>query len=102
MISTILTTQAVLIANPQSAHKELAHKVHQRILGYLTATKYRMITYNVDKDKLDEATTITPGRRSPTVNTLVGGGYAVSAMVEEKDVSEVNGPAARQSAPRTS
>ncbi|EGZ13714.1 hypothetical protein PHYSODRAFT_511531 [Phytophthora sojae] len=89
MISTILTTQAVLIANPQSAHKDLVHKVHQRILGYITATKYRMVTYNVDQEKLDEATKITPGRRSPTVNTLVGGGYAVSAMVEEKNVSEV-------------
>ncbi|KAG7381594.1 ATP phosphoribosyltransferase (ATP-PRTase) (ATP-PRT) [Phytophthora boehmeriae] len=89
LISTILSTQAVLIANPQSSHKDLIHKVHQRILGYITATKYRMVTYNVDKDQLEAATKITPGRRSPTVNTLVGGGYAVSAMVESDNVSDV-------------
>lgn len=89
LISNILTTQAVLIANPHSEHKELVHKVHQRILGYITATKYRMVTYNVDQEKLEEVTKITPGRRSPTINSLVGGGYAVSAMVEVKDVSNV-------------
>ncbi|KAH7471037.1 hypothetical protein PRIC1_003155 [Phytophthora ramorum] len=89
LISTILQTQAVLIANPQSAHKDLVHKVHQRILGFITATKYRMVTYNVDNEKLEAATKVTPGRRSPTVNSLVGGGYAVSAMVGVKDVSDV-------------
>ncbi|RLN57109.1 hypothetical protein BBJ28_00004502 [Nothophytophthora sp. Chile5] len=89
LISTILSTEAVLVANPQSKHQELIHKVHQRILGYITATKYRMVTYNVDDEKLDAATKITPGRRSPTINTLVGGGYAVSAMVEVGDVSDV-------------
>lgn len=89
LLSTILTTEAVLIANPHTAHQDLVDKVHQRILGYITATKYRMVTYNVDKDLLDKVSTITPGRRSPTINGLVGGGYAVSAMVEVKDVSNV-------------
>ncbi|CEG37858.1 atp phosphoribosyltransferase [Plasmopara halstedii] len=89
LISTILKTQAVLIANPHSKQKDLVHKVHQRILGYITATKYRMVSYNVDKEKLDEATKITPGRRSPTINSLVGGDYAVSAMVEVNNVSNV-------------
>ncbi|CAI5740716.1 unnamed protein product [Hyaloperonospora brassicae] len=89
LISTILNSEAVLIANPHSLHKELVHLVHQRILGYITATKYKMVTYNVDKEKLEAASKITPGRRSPTVNGLVGGGFAVSAAVEVKDVSEV-------------
>ncbi|CAH0481187.1 unnamed protein product [Peronospora belbahrii] len=89
LVSTIMTTEAVLIANPHSVHKELLHKVHQRILGYITATKYRMVSYNVNKEKLEIASKITPGRLAPTVNGLVGGGYAVSAMVEVKDVSDV-------------
>ncbi|KAI9918199.1 hypothetical protein PsorP6_012707 [Peronosclerospora sorghi] len=89
LVATIMTTQAVLIANPGSRHKDVLQTVTERIRGYLTATQYKLVTYNVDADKLDAATEITPGRRAPTVNGLVGGGYAVSAMVEGKHVARV-------------
>jgi ATP phosphoribosyltransferase len=90
MISTILETEAVLIANPNTKHPALVKKIHQRILGYLTATKYKMVTYNIIQDKLEEAKKVTPGRKSPTVNTLTGGEYlSISAMIEKRNVSEI-------------
>lgn len=89
MVSTILETQAVLIANPNTKKNKFVQKIHQRFLGYITATKYKMVTYNISKDLVEQAKTITPGRRSPTINMLTNGDYAVSAMVEKKDVSEI-------------
>lgn len=89
LISTILNTEAVLIANPHSKKQKLINKIHQRILGYITATKYKMVTYNVGKDKVEEAKKITPGRKFPTVNTLTSGDFSISAMVELKTVSDI-------------
>lgn len=89
IVSTILETQAVLIANPNSTKQKLVEKIHQRFLGYITATKYKMVTYNISKDKFEEAKGITPGRRSPTVNSLINGDYAISAMVAEAESSEI-------------
>lgn len=90
LISTILQTEAVLIANPKSSKQKLIEKIHKRILGYITATKYKMVTYNIEKEKLEEAKRITPGRKSPTVNTLTGGEYvSISSMVAKSDVAEI-------------
>lgn len=89
LISTILNTEAVLIANPHSKRQKLVSTIHQRILGYITATKYKMVTYNISKDKLDAATAVTPGRKSPTINTLTSGDFSVSAMVEQNQVADI-------------
>jgi ATP phosphoribosyltransferase len=89
LISTILQTEAVLIANPHSTRQKLVQTIHQRILGYITATKYKMVTYNIGKDKLEAATAITPGRKSPTINTLTNGDFAVSAMVEQNRIADI-------------
>lgn len=89
LISNILDTQAVLIANPNTKKDKLVKKIHQRFLGYITATKYKMVTYNISKELVEQAKTITPGRRSPTINTLTNGDYAVSAMIEKNTVSEI-------------
>ncbi|KAJ0408469.1 hypothetical protein ATCC90586_008407 [Pythium insidiosum] len=89
IVDTILETQAVLIANPKTTKTALVKKIHQRILGYITATKYKMVTYNISRDKVDDAKRITPGRRSPTVNTLTNGDFSISAMVEKANVSDI-------------
>ncbi|DBA02021.1 TPA: hypothetical protein N0F65_000268 [Lagenidium giganteum] len=90
LVSTIMETEAVLIMNPKSTKAALAHKIHQRILGYITATKYKMVTYNIEKSKLEQAKLVTPGRKSPTVNTLTGGDFlSISAMVEKNSVSDI-------------
>ena len=88
VVHEILDTQAILIANPNSEHKDLISVLKKRIEGYLTATKYVMIVYNVSNDILQDAIKITPGKRSPTVTNLdCGNVKAVSALVLKKEVS---------------
>lgn len=61
----------------------------RRIDGYITATKYVMIVYNITADLMAKAIEITPGKRSPTVTSLDDGHYkSVSSLVLKKEVSE--------------
>jgi len=61
----------------------------RRIDGYITSTKYVMIMYNVVNELLEEATKITPGKRSPTITSLDDGHYkSVSSLVKKDEVSE--------------
>lgn len=84
-----METEALLIANPNSKHKDLVELIKRRIDGYLTATKYCMVVYNVSIDLLSEAVKITPGKRSPTITNLECGNVkAVSSLVLTKEVSE--------------
>ncbi|RHY82486.1 hypothetical protein DYB37_002095 [Aphanomyces astaci] len=90
IVSNIMKTEAVLISNPNTKHGKLVTKIHQRLLGFLFAQKYRMISYNIARDKLQKAITITPGRKAPTINPLLNEDYcAVSAMVPRHDVADI-------------
>jgi hypothetical protein len=40
IVETIMETEAVLITNPNSKHKDVLATLKKRIEGYLTATKY--------------------------------------------------------------
>lgn len=89
VVHEILDTQAILISNPNSTHKDLIARLKRRIDGYITATKYVMIMYNVSNDLMAKAIEITPGKRSPTVTDLSCGNVkAVSSLVLKKEVSE--------------
>lgn len=84
-----MSTQAILISNPQAEHKELVEKVKKRLDGYITATKYVMIVYNISEELLEKAMKITPGKRSPTVTSLDDGkSKSVSSLVLKKEVSD--------------
>ena len=79
----------VLISNTNSTHKDLVTLMKNRIEGYITATKYVMIVYNVGVELLDEAVKITPGKRSPTITSLECGSVkSVSSLVLKKEISE--------------
>lgn len=89
VVHDILKTEAILIANPHSEHKELLDRLKLRLDGWITATKYVMIMYNVSTELLQKAILITPGKRSPTVTSLDDGHFkAVSSLVLEKEVSQ--------------
>ena len=89
MVHDILKTEAILIANKNAAHADLVSLIKRRIEGYITATKFKMIMYNVHVDKLPEAVKITPGKRSPTITSLDDGNFkAVSSLVPKKEISE--------------
>ena len=88
MVHEILKTEAILIANPNSEHKELIDLIKLRIEGYITATKYVMLMYNVSDELLQKAVKITPGKKSPTITNLECGKVkAVSSLVLKKEVS---------------
>lgn len=90
-IHTLMTTQSVLISNKNSTHQDLINKISSRIQGVITASKYVLCTYNIERKNLTSATQITPGRQGPTVSTLDSheGWVAVSSMIEKKNTGEI-------------
>jgi len=94
-IETIMTTQSVLVSNPNTKHQKLVDRVHKRLEGYLLAQKYCMLSYNVETKNFPEAVKITPGHEAPTVTELKGPKgevsewLSVSAMVNQTEVSDV-------------
>lgn len=89
VVHGILSTEAILISNPNSEHKDLITKLQKRIEGYITATKYVMIMYNISNELMQEAIKITPGKKSPTITNLeCGNNKAVSSLVLKKEVSD--------------
>lgn len=86
-MADILETQSIMIGNPQGHHKELVNLIKARIEGYITATQYVMIMYNVSGNILEECVKITPGKRSPTVTSLDDGGKAVSSLVLKSELA---------------
>mmetsp|Transcript_4021 Transcript_4021/g.5786 ORF Transcript_4021/g.5786 Transcript_4021/m.5786 type:complete len:302 (-) Transcript_4021:84-989(-) len=89
IVHDILQTQAILISNPHTTHQDIVDMLKRRLDGYITATKFVMVMYNVSVDLLEKATVITPGKRSPTITALDDPNFkAVSSLVATKDVSE--------------
>jgi ATP phosphoribosyltransferase len=90
VVHEILSTQAILIANPHTPHQEIVDMLERRLVGYITATKFVMVMYNVHVDLLSKATLVSPGKRSPTVTSLDDVDYkAVSSLVLSKDVNNI-------------
>ncbi|KAI7895912.1 uncharacterized protein EV154DRAFT_412426 [Mucor mucedo] len=90
-IHTLLETQSVLMSNKHSQHQDLIEKITSRMRGVITASKYVLCTYNVERTNLASATAITPGRQAPTVSSLDSheGWVAVSAMIEKKQKGDI-------------
>jgi ATP phosphoribosyltransferase len=60
-IATIMSSQAVLIANPRSRHPNLVATIVSRVRGVLAAGRHVLVKYNVERSRLKQATKITPG-----------------------------------------
>ncbi|CAG8563466.1 5026_t:CDS:2 [Paraglomus occultum] len=87
-ISTILSTQAILIGNKHPSNPELVTKISSRILGVVASQKYVLLNYNIERVHLKQATLITPGRRAPTISPLEEGDWVeVQAMVLKDEVA---------------
>lgn len=92
VVTSILQTESVLIANKKSDHKDMVEKICKRIEGYITATKFVMISYNVHNELLGACLKITPGKKSPNITSLDDNEYkAVSCLVEKKQTCCKNG-----------
>ncbi|EJF66231.1 ATP phosphoribosyltransferase [Dichomitus squalens LYAD-421 SS1] len=92
-IATVLQTEAVLIKSSTTKHpalEPLIKVITSRIAGVVAASRYVVCEYNIPRDKLSQATTVTPGRRAPTISPLEEEGWlAVSVMVEKAKIADV-------------
>jgi len=89
VVGTVLQTESILITNPDSKHKKIVELLKHRIEGYITSKKFVMVSYNCSADILDAVSSITPGKRSPTITALTDGGHAVSSLVSKKEIVRV-------------
>ncbi|KAI2640391.1 ATP phosphoribosyltransferase [Hypomontagnella submonticulosa] len=89
-IDTVIETTAILIKSRKPSNPALLDLIAARIRGVITAQKYVMCQYNVERSGLAAATKIAPGKRAPTVTSLEEEGWvAVSVMVEKKKIAPI-------------
>ncbi|GBE77334.1 ATP phosphoribosyltransferase [Sparassis crispa] len=92
-IATVQQTEAVLIKSSKPKHEylePLIKLITSRIAGVVAAGKYVVCEYNILRSKLHAATSITPGRRAPTISPLEDEEWvAVSSMVEKSKTADV-------------
>lgn len=90
IVSNIMQTQSVLIANKKTPHAELIETIRKRIAGYVTATQYVMVTFNVSRENQEEVCKIAPGKKAPTVTPLDGDGWvSISTLVKKSESHNV-------------
>lgn len=90
IVATVLKTECVLIANPNSPYENIATMLRRRIDGYILAKANAMIYYNIPKDKLAAASKITPGKKNPTITPLSDDSWlSVGAMVLTKEINNI-------------
>ncbi|PHH91128.1 hypothetical protein CDD83_1557 [Cordyceps sp. RAO-2017] len=89
-IDTVVDSVAVLVQSHAPSNPEMINLITSRIRGVITAQKYVLCQYNIERSRLAEATKITPGKRAATVTTLDADGWvAVSSMVEKRKIALV-------------
>lgn len=89
-IDTVVDSSAILIRSRNPSNPDVVELIASRIHGVITAQKYVLCQYNIERSKLDRAKEITPGKRAPTVTSLEEEGWvAVSSMVEKKKIAPV-------------
>ncbi|KAK4546035.1 ATP phosphoribosyltransferase (ATP-PRTase) (ATP-PRT) [Oleoguttula mirabilis] len=89
-IATVVESTAILISSKHPSDPKLVNIITNRIKGVITAQKYVLCTYNVERKNLAAASKITPGKRAPTVQNLEEEGWvAVSVMVARSKIAGV-------------
>ena len=86
----LLESEAVLVARRGATLSEGVELLVRRLNGVIIARRYVMVEYDVRRDALDEACTITPGIESPTISPLQDDAWvAVRSMVLRRDAHTV-------------
>ncbi|RCI11768.1 hypothetical protein L249_7387 [Ophiocordyceps polyrhachis-furcata BCC 54312] len=89
-IDTVIDSMAVLIKSGAPSDPAMIELITSRIRGVITAQKYVLCQYNIERSRLAVATNITPGKRAATITTLDTDGWvAVSSMVEKSKIALV-------------
>ncbi len=87
----ILNSEAILVArSAEFAEKPQVRILMERLKGIIVAREYAMIEYDINKEQLDQACTLTPGIESPTLAPLSRENWvAVKAMIQRKDINAI-------------
>lgn len=90
-LANIMPSQAVLICNPSKwSSNPLINTIMNRIKGVIAAQKYVLISYNIQRNSMQNAFKITPGKKAPTVSRLERDDWvSISAMVLKKACAEI-------------
>ena len=89
-IDTVVDSSAILIKSSSPSNPDMVDLIASRIQGVITAQRYVLCQYNVERSRLPEATKITPGKRAPTITQLQEDGWlAIRVMVEKKKIAPV-------------
>lgn len=90
----ILTSEAVLAANPSSlvSKSELIDDIVFRIRAVLEASENKYILFNVPNSKIDAVSKVLPVLKSPTVLPLLEEGWSsIHSVIKRKDFWNVIG-----------
>ena len=86
----ILRSEAVLVRRRGEQAPAGLDVLVRRVEGVLVARRYVMVDYDVRREHLDAATTVTPGLESPTISPLQDPAWAaVRSMVAADGVNQV-------------
>lgn len=92
IIETIMESSTRFIANKKSYSntfkKKKINQIKMLIESVIMGRKKVMLEMNIIEDKLEFLTSVLPCMRSPTVNKLKDGGYAVKVAVNKVDSSK--------------
>ena len=84
----IVKSEAVVVKRKGRELTPNDEVVLSRIRGILTAHNFLMLDYNISRDNLDAAVSVTPGLTGPTVSPLQRENWvAVRAMVPRKEAN---------------
>ena len=87
ILDEIGSYETVLVQNRRVTDKALADRVVRRLEGVVIARDYSLLEYNIARSSLAEAEAITPGFKSPTVNSLEDPDWcAVRVMVKRNEL----------------
>jgi ATP phosphoribosyltransferase len=86
----ILTSEAIVIKRKGVEIPAALEVLIRRLQGVVTARRYVLLDYDVQKSLIDQACAITPGLESPTISPLQKADWvAVRAMVLRKETNRV-------------
>lgn len=88
-VETIFQSEAVLIANPnlEGANREIVDQLISRFKAVQRSQGMKYLLINLPQSKVDEASVIIPGMRSPTILPLAQEGWcSMHVVVEEKEL----------------
>lgn len=93
IVSEVMKTETILICKKESTDskkQQVIDTLVKRIEGYLVSMRFVMISYNISKERLEEALKITPGRESPSISDLFDSNWvSVSSLILSKGSSQV-------------